>query len=218
MSSRSNGLLSPPPRHETRVDERELDLERHLAPARAGDSTAIDALLRALQPIVRDIVRRRMGSRPRRWAESGDLVQEVLVEIVDDLPSLPEVDAVPVLIARVHRRTEWRIRDLVRRHRRDATESATPEHDRDPAMAPATQGDVTRADQVHYLRRLIDMLPKKYAEVVRLRTLEGLSYDQIAERLGLPPDTVRKRYSRARESLVRREVFDLLPPMIDRDA
>lgn len=49
--------------------------------------------------------------------------------------------------------------------------------------------------------RAIDSLPLPYREVVMLRDLEDLRYDEIATMLGVPVGTVKSRLFRAREML-----------------
>jgi RNA polymerase sigma-70 factor (ECF subfamily) len=59
---------------------------------------------------------------------------------------------------------------------------------------------VADADAV---RRLIAALPPHYREPIQLREIEGLDYDEIAARLGVPVGTVRSRLARARDQLAR---------------
>ncbi len=51
------------------------------------------------------------------------------------------------------------------------------------------------------LPKAIAALPEKYSEVLRLRSAEDLSYEEIAQKLGLSVGTVKSRLSRAREYL-----------------
>ena len=51
------------------------------------------------------------------------------------------------------------------------------------------------------LSRAIDQLPPEFREVIVLRELEGLSYREIGEVVGVPTGTVMSRLSRARERL-----------------
>lgn len=51
------------------------------------------------------------------------------------------------------------------------------------------------------LPKAIESLPKKYADVIRLRVARDLSYEEIAEELSLSVGTVKSRLSRAREFL-----------------
>ena len=51
------------------------------------------------------------------------------------------------------------------------------------------------------IRRAIDDLPDNYKEIVLLRDIGGLSYDEIAQTLDIEVGTVKSRLSRARENL-----------------
>ncbi len=72
-------------------------------------------------------------------------------------------------------------------------------------LLPATgDGPRTRASQ-HELGAKIDeaiaALPPKYLEIITLREIEGLSYDEIARTLDISKGTVESRLFRARERL-----------------
>jgi len=75
-------------------------------------------------------------------------------------------------------------------------------------LAPAASGNPHRAleerDTRTLLRRGLDQLPPKLREAVVLRDLQGLSYQEMASRLGLPEGTVKSRINRGREELARR--------------
>lgn len=51
------------------------------------------------------------------------------------------------------------------------------------------------------LREIIEKLPEKYRNLITLRYFEELSYDEIAEQLGLPLGTVKAQLFRAKEAL-----------------
>lgn len=74
--------------------------------------------------------------------------------------------------------------------------------------APASSGNPQRALEDRAVRGLVrrglDQLAPKLREAVVLRDLQGLSYQEMAERLGLPEGTVKSRINRGREELVRR--------------
>jgi len=74
-------------------------------------------------------------------------------------------------------------------------------------LAPAASGNPHRAledsDRRSFLRRGLDLLPGKLREAVVLRDLQGLSYQEMADRLGLPEGTVKSRINRGREELSR---------------
>jgi RNA polymerase sigma-70 factor (ECF subfamily) len=74
-------------------------------------------------------------------------------------------------------------------------------------LAPASSGNPHRAledrDRRSFLRRGLDLLPDKLREAVILRDLQGLSYQEMADRLRLPEGTVKSRINRGREELSR---------------
>ena len=68
-------------------------------------------------------------------------------------------------------------------------------HDETPERLQQTQ------DMVQSVRRSISRLPETQRLVVTLVNLEGFSYAEVAEILGIPVGTVMSRLSRARSSL-----------------
>ena len=81
---------------------------------------------------------------------------------------------------------------------------ATPGALRERSAGSDSRGSVTREDTVRWVHDLVEHLPEKYAQVVRLCALEELTFVEAGQRLGLAADTVRKRYERAREVLERK--------------
>jgi len=51
------------------------------------------------------------------------------------------------------------------------------------------------------IRNLISSLPRQYSEVITLRHMQGMAYDEIASALNLPLGTVKTHLFRARERL-----------------
>jgi RNA polymerase sigma-70 factor (ECF subfamily) len=72
-------------------------------------------------------------------------------------------------------------------------------------LAPATFGNPHRAledqDRRGLLRRGLEELPSKLRQAVVLRDLQGMSYQEMADQLGLPEGTVKSRINRGREEL-----------------
>ena len=81
--------------------------------------------------------------------------------------------------------------------------------DDDESFDLALPSEESTNPQVVYLRKLertqillaLESLPTQYREVVVLRDIEGLSYQQIATVLDCPAGTVMSRLARAREKL-----------------
>jgi RNA polymerase sigma-70 factor, ECF subfamily len=79
----------------------------------------------------------------------------------------------------------------------DETEHSGAVADQHPETA------MLRQDTHESLSRALDQLPSEFREVIILRELEGLSYREISEIVGVPAGTVMSRLSRARERLQR---------------
>jgi len=59
-------------------------------------------------------------------------------------------------------------------------------------------------DRVDLLREALSALPATLRSAVVMRDLQELSYQEIADRLGLPEGTVKSRINRGRHELARR--------------
>jgi len=85
---------------------------------------------------------------------------------------------------------------MVRRRRgRDAEGIAKPQ---------ATAGGSSKTDAKLDLSTMLDALSAEHREVIVLRELERLSYEDMAKALGVPRGTVESRLHRAREELRKR--------------
>ena len=94
--------------------------------------------------------------------------------------------------------------DLLRR-RRDAQlvslqdeEESLPEIP-DERFEPETE--LEKKELRENVRRALALLPADYRRILTLRELGGLSYEELADELGLEPGTVKSRLSRARQKL-----------------
>ena len=67
------------------------------------------------------------------------------------------------------------------------------------AETPAEQVD--SEEFMRNLPKAIDALPPKYAQVIKMRNEQDLSYEEIASALNISVGTVKSRLSRAREYL-----------------
>jgi RNA polymerase sigma-70 factor, ECF subfamily len=72
---------------------------------------------------------------------------------------------------------------------------------RDPAPGP--EADAAESIVRDAVAAAIDALPARHREMVKLRELQDLSYDEISRIAGLPVGTVMSRLSRARRRLQR---------------
>lgn len=141
----------------------------------------------------------------RRWLEPEDIAQRVLLEVLaetpeDELVALGE----SVVLSRLFRTAQTRIIDAVRKHQQDTGESSHALAPDDVGSPEPPVGPVTQADGSRWLLELVARLPEPYREVIQLCALEGRTFVAAGELLGLGPDTVRKRYEKARGLLSRK--------------
>lgn len=129
----------------------------------------------------------------RSQLDAGDLVQDVLERFVEHYDSIPaEVPARAWMLRVMHNR----FIDLIRRLRPttevEPDEVAAPEAEPEPWWHQLSRDDV---------RARLDELPDELRDAFRLYTLDGLSYQEIAARLGVSRNTVGTRILRARRRL-----------------
>ena len=90
------------------------------------------------------------------------------------------------------------------RHRR-GTQAASASFDEEHHSSAWPQSDpesiLLRIDHAASVDRALSRLPERLRRVLVLREIEGLSYRELAEAIGVPIGTVMSRLSRAREAL-----------------
>lgn len=71
----------------------------------------------------------------------------------------------------------------------------------DPVDHPASGNEQASVDAKLDLATLLDKLSHEHREVIVMRELEGMSYEQMADSLKVPRGTIESRLHRAREQL-----------------
>jgi RNA polymerase sigma-70 factor (ECF subfamily) len=79
----------------------------------------------------------------------------------------------------------------------DAADLMPVSRDRGP------HGELEQLDLRHLIRQALAELPEALREAVVLRDLQEFSYQEIADKLGLPEGTVKSRINRGRLELAR---------------
>lgn len=190
------------------MSEREVD-RALVKRVQQGDNTAFDLLVRKYQRKVLAIISRYV----RDWSEAEDVAQDAFIRAYRALPSFRGDSAFYTWMYKIATNTAKN--HLVSRGRRppatdiameDAehyeqfvrfSDSASPEH------------ELLRQEIEQTVLRTVQELPDDLREAINLRESEGLSYEEIAERMDCPIGTVRSRIFRAREA-----IDDKLRPLI----
>ncbi len=71
----------------------------------------------------------------------------------------------------------------------------------EPSMTATPEQGLARAQLNHLLEQLVDDLPESHRTVLVLREIQQLSTAEVADLLGLTPDNVKQRLSRAKAML-----------------
>jgi RNA polymerase sigma-70 factor (ECF subfamily) len=91
---------------------------------------------------------------------------------------------------------------FLRRERRNSTAVAFDEKAHTPNVSrPNAEETLVEEGNRQILRSCIEALPEPFREVLVMRELEEMSYQQIADVAGVPSGTVMSRLSRARKRL-----------------
>ena len=142
--------------------------------------TRVEALYREHGPAILNYLRRRCADGG--WAE--DLLHETFARALRQVDRLDEVRSPKAWLLGIARNV-WRGARRGRRRTRSLPHDLAAE-------SPAR--DDPRLEQ---MRRALDALPDAFREVLELRLREELSYEEIANVLGIPVGTVRSRLHHA---------------------
>ncbi len=182
------------------VDDRSADLDA-VRRCRAGDREAFGEIVERWQDRIHGAVLRMV----RDVETARDLAQETFVRAYVKLDSFEGGSAFGTwlyAIALNQVRGEMRKRSALKRHDPLSLDKLREESEVDPADPAEGAGD--RASTKEQCARLlveVDRLDPEHREVVVLRELQDLSYEEIAEIVGVPVGTVRSRLFRARAEL-----------------
>jgi RNA polymerase sigma-70 factor (ECF subfamily) len=165
-----------------------------LARLRSGDGRAFEELVTAYQHRVFGVALRMLGRR----AEAEEVAQETFLRAHRALGEFRgEARLGTWLYAIASRLCLNRLASAPRQRERSDEEALR----RRPADGADAAAALERRELQAALHAAIAALPDERRIVVILRDLEGLAYEEIAEVLGLPLNTVRSRLHRARLDL-----------------
>lgn len=127
-------------------------------------------------------------------AEAEDAVQELYLKLWDTQDRLDEVQSPKAYSIQLLKNL---CLNRLRKARRLAFPASLPELE----TAPPQDDALDARRRLDHVLAGIKSLPDRQREVLLLRTLEGLSYPEIARRTGMNPPTLRVLLARARKTL-----------------
>ena len=166
-----------------------------------GDVNAFEKLVTEYERAVYAIAQRMTGNAE----DAADMTQETFIKAYNSLSSFRGDSKFSVWLYRIANNV---CLDFLRSRSRRPTVSLSTEDD----DGEETQLDIADESQSPELllesaltrdavRRGLDSLPPDYRQILLLREIQGLSYEEIAAALGIESGTVKSRIFRARKRL-----------------
>ena len=181
---------------------RESQLDRELVErVQRGDSAAFDALVRKYQHRIVGLI----GRYVHDWSECQDVAQEVFMRAYRALGGFRGDAQFSTWLHRIAVNTAKN--HLVAQNRRPPTDDIdvmdAEQFDQSYRLrdTDTPERELMRQEIERTVMDAVNALPSELREAITLREVDGLSYDEIAERMGCPIGTVRSRIFRAREAI-----------------
>jgi RNA polymerase sigma-70 factor (ECF subfamily) len=172
---------------------------------KAGDEKAFAEIVLHSQKKVFNIAYRMLGN----LEEAKDLAQEVFISVFDSIKDLREeirFDAWLTQITLNHCRNRWKYLKRRQYFNSDSLDDPVETEDGDvprdicdPSDNPETLYEKKMIRQL--IQRGLQKLKEDQKELLVLRDLQGFSYEEMGELLGLPEGTIKSKLHRARMDL-----------------
>jgi RNA polymerase sigma-70 factor (ECF subfamily) len=168
-----------------------------VASCRAGDPLAFARLVELHEGLVFNLAARLLGDPE----EARDVAQEVFLQVYRKLGRFEGRSSLKTWIYRIavnqchNRRRFWH------RRRRDREEALDEGLLPVAGSAPNPYEELLRRERARRVQEALLQLSFEHRSVLVLREMEGMTCEEAALALGVPPGTVKSRLSRAREAM-----------------
>lgn len=177
-----------------------MDEQKLISLAQKGDQVAFEQLLDHYQKPVYHQALRLVGNPE----DAADVTQEVFIKVWKHLPSFRGESSFSTWLYRL---TDNAALDLIRREKKRRGDSSLDDEEgaltlpADPAPTPHQAIEQKELHQA--VAEGLAQLSEEHRQVLVMREINGLSYEQIGSILDLSPGTVKSRIARARISLAK---------------
>jgi RNA polymerase sigma-70 factor (ECF subfamily) len=172
---------------------------------KAGDERAFREIVLQRQKKVFNIAYRMLGNSE----EAKDLAQEVFISVFESIKDLKEeikFDAWLTQITLNHCRNRWK---YLKRRRYFSSDSLDDPIETEDGSVPRAIYDPCDNPEILFEKKMVQQwiqkglleLNEAQRELVVLRDLQGFSYGEMSESLGLPEGTIKSKLHRARMDL-----------------
>lgn len=166
----------------------EVETEALIEQCRRGASDALRVLYNCYYPKLLSTARHYVDEDTAR-----DIVHDSLLMALSSLGSLRDASRIEAWLVRIVRNmalNHIKHEHVITKQSIETVQDIIPEPE---AAEPLIPMDV--------LMSMVKRLPDRYEQVFRLRTMAGLSHDEISQRLGITSSTSRSQYTHARRML-----------------
>lgn len=184
-----------------------FDVDSFIEDAKNGDPEAFGRIVEEFEQFVYNTACRVLTSSGLSTDSADDIAQDSFIKAWRHLSTFRGDCSFSTWLFRITVNTA---RDSIRSAARKATVSLTKadeDEDGDEWDVPVTSGDeipedaIIKKEQIIAVRRAIETLPDEQRQVVVMRDIHELSYQTIANALGLELGTVKSRINRGRATL-----------------
>ncbi len=195
------------------------EIAESLRKARAGDRSAYGEILEIFRSYLTLLARIQIGRHLQSKVDPDDVVQEVFIDAHRQFPSF-RGDSSEAVAAWLRKILAGQLAQLIRRYcateARNIRLEISIEQDLDTSSARLTQGlasqestpseSLSHREELTQLAKMLESLPVDYRSVILYRQIDGLSFGEIAERMGRSEDSIQKLWVRGLQSL--RDLMD----------
>ncbi len=169
---------------------------------KAGETDAFESLVLDNQKKVYNLALKMTGNEN----DAQDISQEAFIKAYTGLKNFRGESRFSVWLYRLTYNLSI---DFIRKNQRTQVSSLTYIDDNGdyadfeiPDISYEPEGEIEKRELREAISKGIDELPEKHREILLMREITGMSYEDIAVTLGLSEGTVKSRISRARAGLV----------------
>lgn len=171
----------------------------------AGEAGALEALVAAQLPWLKELADRRLGTFLRQRGEATDYLHDALLEFLRDAPRFTVRDEAQLrsLLARVLENTLRDKHEWFRAKRRFLA-AAVPlptdsvlDLNTGAVQSNTPSREASREEARAWIRLALELLDPEDRQVLVMRDYEERSFVDIAKELGSTPDAIRMRWQRA---------------------